>query len=90
MFAAWPMMYAAAFSVLLAMLIVLAALHLPSGRLDFRSVAATRWRSTWTGPSSARLGCPADHLGVASNLLQGVPFEIDATPVRSTRLVPGS
>ena len=82
MFAAWPMMYAAAFSGFYwAMLIVLAALIFRPVAFDFRSkVAATRWRSTWDWALFFGSGGPPIIFGVAfGNLLQGVPFEIDAT-----------
>lgn len=82
MFAAWPMMYAAAFSGFYwAMLIVLAALIFRPVAFDFRSkVAATRWRSTWDWALFFGSAVPPIIFGVAfGNLLQGVPFEIDAT-----------
>lgn len=81
MFAAWPMMYAAAFSGFYwAMLIVLAALIFRPVAFDFRSkIAATRWRNTWDWSLFFGSAIPPIIFGVAfGNLLQGVPFEIDA------------
>lgn len=82
MFAAWPMMYAAAFSGFYwAMLIVLVALIFRPVAFDFRSkIAGTRWRGTWDWALFFGSAVPPIIFGVAfGNLLQGVPFEIDAT-----------
>ena len=82
MFAAWPMMYAAAFSGFYwAMLIVLAALIFRPVAFDFRSkIAGTRWRSSWDWALFLGSAVPPVIFGVAfGNLLQGVPFEIDAS-----------
>ena len=82
MFAAWPLMYAAAFSGFYwAMLIVLAALIFRPVAFDYRSkVAATKWRTTWDWLLFIGSAVPPIIFGVAfGNLLQGVPFEIDHT-----------
>lgn len=80
LFAAWPLVYAAAFSGLYAALIVvLFALILRPVGFDFRSkVEDTRWRTLWD--SCLFLGgfVPALIFGVAfGNLLLGVPFSFD-------------
>lgn len=82
MFAAWPMMYAVAFSGFYwAMLVILLALMLRPLAFDYRSkVPAERWRSSWDWLLFAGSVLPPVICGVAfGNLLQGVPFEIDAT-----------
>lgn len=82
MFAAWPLMYAAAFSGFYwAMLIVLLALILRPVGFDYRSkIEGTKWRSTWDWALFIGSAVPPIIFGVAfGNLLQGVPFEIDST-----------
>lgn len=82
MFAAWPLMYAAAFSGFYwAMLIVLVALIFRPVAFDYRSkVAATSWRTTWDWLLFLGSAVPPIIFGVAfGNLLQGVPFHIDDT-----------
>ncbi len=82
MFAAWPLMYATAFSGFYwAMLVVLAALIFRPVGFDFRSkVATTRWRTNWDWLLFAGSAVPPIIFGVAfGNLLQGVPFHIDET-----------
>lgn len=82
MFAAWPLMYAAAFSGFYwAMLVVLAALIFRPVAFDFRSkLPATSWRSSWDWLLFAGSAVPPIIFGVAfGNLLQGVPFHIDET-----------
>lgn len=82
MFAAWPLMYAAAFSGFYwAMLIVLMALIFRPVAFDYRSkVAATSWRTTWDWLLFLGSAVPPIIFGVAfGNLLQGVPFHIDDT-----------
>ncbi|MDO5530477.1 cytochrome d ubiquinol oxidase subunit II [Sutterella sp.] len=82
MFAAWPMMYAVAFSGFYwAMLVILLALMLRPLAFDYRSkVPAERWRSSWDWLLFLGSAIPPVICGVAfGNLLQGVPFEIDAT-----------
>ncbi len=80
-FAAWPLLYAAAFSgFYAAMFVVLMALILRPVGFDFRNkVKAPAWRAVWD--TALFLGglVPAVVFGVAlGNLLQGVPFWIDA------------
>ena len=82
MFAAWPMMYATAFSGFYwAMLVLLMALIFRPVAFDFRSkVAATKWRTTWDWLLFLGSAIPPVICGVAfGNLLQGVPFHIDET-----------
>lgn len=82
MFAAWPLMYATAFSGFYwAMLIVLLALILRPVGFDYRSkVEGTKWRSSWDWALFIGSAVPPIIFGVAfGNLLQGVPFEIDST-----------
>jgi cytochrome d ubiquinol oxidase subunit II len=76
-FAAWPLMYAVAFSGFYwAMLIVLAALILRPVGFDFRSkLEATRWRDAWDKALFIGSAVPPVIFGVAfGNLLMGVPF----------------
>lgn len=80
LFAAWPLVYAAAFSgFYIAMLLVLFALILRPGGFDYRSkMPGSRWRSFWDWCLFAAGAVPALVLGVAfGNLLQGVPFYFD-------------
>ena len=94
MFAAWPLMYATAFSGFYwAMLIVLFVLIFRPVAFDYRSkVPSTKWRTNWDWLLLTKWRTNWDWLlflgsavppiifGVAfGNLLQGVPFEIDAT-----------
>ena len=82
MFAAWPLMYAIAFSGFYwAMLVILAALMFRPLAFDYRSkVPAERWRSSWDWLLFVGSAVPPIICGVAfGNLLQGVPFEIDST-----------
>lgn len=79
-FAAWPAVYAAAFSgFYLAMLLVLVALFFRPVGFDYRSkLADPRWRNAWDWGLFAGGLVPALVFGVAfGNLLQGVPFELD-------------
>ena len=81
-FAAWPLMYAAAFSGFYwAMLLVLLTLILRPVGFDFRGkIAATRWRTTWDTCLFLGSAVPPLIFGVAfGNLLQGVPFHFDDT-----------
>jgi cytochrome d ubiquinol oxidase subunit II len=79
-FAAWPPLYAVAFSgFYLAMLLLLAALILRPVGFKFRSkLPGRRWRGLWdTGLFIGGL-VPALVFGVAfGNVLQGVPFRFD-------------
>jgi len=81
-FAAWPPLYAVAFSgFYLAMLLLLLSLILRPVGFKYRSkLAGTRWRTTWD--TALFLGglVPALVFGVAfGNVLQGVPFRFDDT-----------
>jgi cytochrome d ubiquinol oxidase subunit II len=79
-FAAWPMVYAAAFSgFYMAMLLVLFALFFRPVGFDYRSkIDDPRWRSAWDWGLFVGGAVPALILGVAfGNLLQGVPFRFD-------------
>ena len=82
MFAAWPMVYATAFSGFYwAMLVILLALILRPLAFDYRSkVPAQKWRSSWDWALFASSVIPPVICGVAfGNLLQGVPFHLDET-----------
>ena len=86
LFAAWPMVYAVAFSGLYwALLLVLFALFLRPVGFDYRSkVDDPRWRNAWDWGLFIGGAVPALVFGVAfGNLLQGLPFEMD-TFMRST------
>nr|WP_319773371.1 cytochrome d ubiquinol oxidase subunit II [Breoghania sp.] len=79
-FAAWPAVYAAAFSgFYLAMFLVLAALFLRPVGFDYRSkLENPRWRNTWDWGLFVGGLVPSLIFGVAfGNLLQGVPFHLD-------------
>lgn len=79
-FAAWPAVYAAAFSgFYMAMLLVLFALFFRPVGFDYRSkIADPRWRRAWDWGLFAGGAVPSLIFGVAfGNLLQGVPFHLD-------------
>ncbi len=79
-FAAWPLLYATAFSgFYLAMFAVLAALILrPVGFAYRNKRAEASWRNAWDWALFAGGFVPALIFGVAfGNLLQGVPFHLD-------------
>ncbi|MGD8571335.1 MAG: cytochrome d ubiquinol oxidase subunit II [Gammaproteobacteria bacterium] len=81
-FAAWPVVYAAAFSgFYIALLLVLFALFFRPVGFDYRSkLEDPRWRSAWDWGLFAGGAVPALVFGVAfGNLLLGVPFEYDNT-----------
>jgi cytochrome bd ubiquinol oxidase subunit II len=81
-FAAWPMLYATAFSgFYLAMFIVLAALIVRPVAIKFRSkIENARWRSTWDVAIAVSGVVPALIFGVAfGNVILGVPFKFDDT-----------
>jgi cytochrome d ubiquinol oxidase subunit II len=81
-FAAWPLVYAAAFSGLyIALLLVLFALFFRPVGFDYRSkIADSRWRNAWDWSLFAGGFVPALVFGVAfGNLLQGLPFYFDET-----------
>ncbi len=79
-FAAWPMVYATAFSGLYwALLLVLFALFFRPVGFEYRSkLDDARWRSAWDYGIFAGSAVPALVFGVAfGNLFQGVPFYFD-------------
>ena len=81
-FAAWPALYAVAFSgFYLAMLLLLLSLILRPVGFKFRSkLEDTRWRTTWDTALFIGGLVPALVFGVAfGNALQGVPFRFDDT-----------
>ena len=81
-FAAWPLVYAVAFSGFYwAMLIVLLALILRPVGFDFRSkLSESRWRNSWDWALFIGSSIPPIIFGVAfGNLLLGVPFHFDET-----------
>lgn len=79
-FAAWPMVYAAAFSGLyMALMLVLFALFFRPVGFDYRSKIETRrWRNNWDWALFASGLIPSLVFGVAfGNLLQGIPFHLN-------------
>lgn len=81
-FAAWPLVYAAAFSgFYAAMLLALFALVIRPGGFTYRSkLEDPRWRTVWDWALFVGAVVPAVVFGVAfGNLLQGVPFYYDDT-----------
>ena len=81
LFAAWPMVYAAAFSgFYVAMILVLASLFFRPLGFDYRSkIEDVRWRGMWDWGIFIGSVVPPLVIGVAfGNLLQGVPFHADA------------
>jgi cytochrome bd ubiquinol oxidase subunit II len=79
-FAAWPMLYATAFSgFYLAMFLVLAALILRPVAFKFRSkLEHARWRAVWDAAIFVSGLVPALIFGVAfGNVIVGVPFRFD-------------
>lgn len=80
LFAAWPPVYATAFSgFYLAMMLTLFALFLRPIGFDYRSkLENPAWRSNWDWALTAGSAIPPIIFGVAfGNLLQGVPFHFD-------------
>ncbi|UYA61179.1 Cytochrome d ubiquinol oxidase subunit II [Pectobacterium sp. F1-1] len=80
LFAAWPMVYAAAFSgFYFAMILVLAALFFRPVGFDYRSKLENhRWRNMWDWGIFIGSIVPTLVFGVAfGNLLQGVPLSVD-------------
>lgn len=80
LFAAWPMVYAAAFSgFYVAMILVLASLFFRPVGFDYRSkIEDNRWRGMWDWGIFIGSFVPPVVIGVAfGNLLQGVPFHVD-------------
>jgi cytochrome d ubiquinol oxidase subunit II len=81
-FAAWPLVYATAFSgFYTALILTLFALFFRPVGFDFRSkVEDPRWRSAWDWGLFVGGAVPALVFGVAfGNLLLGVPFRFDPT-----------
>jgi cytochrome d ubiquinol oxidase subunit II len=81
-FAAWPLVYAAAFSGLyIALLLVLFALFFRPVGFDYRNkLPNPRWRNTWDWGLFAGGAVPALVFGVAfGNLFIGLPFHYDET-----------
>ena len=81
-FAAWPLLYAAAFSgFYAAMFLVLFALILRPVGFSFRNkMADPRWRNTWDWIMTVTGTVPTLIFGVAiGNLFLGVPFRFDDT-----------
>lgn len=79
-FAAWPVVYAVAFSGFYwALLLVLFALFFRPVGFEYRSkVKDPRWRSAWDWGIFAGSAVPALVFGVAfGNLFLGVPFKLD-------------
>jgi len=86
-FAAWPLVYATAFSgFYAALLLVLFALFFRPVGFDFRGkVEDPRWRNAWDWGLFIGGTVPAIVFGVAfGNLLQGVPFRFDAATMAVT------
>ncbi len=80
-FAAWPIIYATAFSgFYLALFAVLAALWMRPLGFDYRSkLPCKKWRARWDWAIFASGFVPSLIFGVAfGNLLLGVPFEFDS------------
>lgn len=81
-FAAWPFVYATAFSGLYwAMLLVLFALFFRPVGFEYRSkLPSPTWRKSWDWGLFAGSAIPALVFGVAfGNLFLGVPFRLDET-----------
>ena len=79
-FAAWPLVYATAFSgFYFAMLLALFALFFRPVGFDYRSkIENPHWRSAWDWGLFVGGAVPALVFGIAfGNLLQGVPFHLD-------------
>jgi cytochrome d ubiquinol oxidase subunit II len=79
-FAAWPIVYATAFSgFYFAMLLALFALFFRPVGFDYRSkIDDPRWRNAWDWGLFIGGAVPALVFGIAfGNLLQGVPFHLD-------------
>jgi len=79
-FAAWPLVYATAFSgFYFAMLLALFALFFRPVGFDYRSkIASPVWRNAWDWGLFIGGTVPALVFGIAfGNLLQGVPFHLD-------------
>ncbi|WP_139750671.1 cytochrome d ubiquinol oxidase subunit II [Aeromonas media] len=80
LFAAWPMVYAAAFSgFYIAMILTLMALFFRPVGFKYRSLQeGAQWRTSWDLALFAGSAIPPVIFGVAfGNLLQGVPFSFN-------------
>ena len=80
LFAAWPMVYGAAFSgFYFAMMLTLFCLFLRPLAFDYRSkIESTQWRNNWDWALFVGSMVPPLVFGIAfGNLLQGVPFSFD-------------
>jgi len=80
LFAAWPLVYAAAFSSLyIALIVALFALFFRPVGFDYRSkIADPRWRNTWDWGLFIGGIVPPLIFGVGmGNVLQGIPFRYD-------------
>lgn len=80
LFAAWPMVYATAFSgFYFAMMLTLFCLFLRPLGFDYRSkIDSPKWRYNWDKALFVGSMVPALVFGIAfGNLLQGVPFHFD-------------
>ncbi len=80
LFAAWPMVYGAAFSgFYFAMMLTLFCLFLRPLAFDYRSkIESTQWRNNWDWALFVGSMVPPLVFGIAfGNLLQGVPFNFD-------------
>jgi len=80
LFAAWPMVYGAAFSgFYFAMMLTLFCLFLRPLAFDYRSkIESSRWRNNWDWALFVGSMVPPLVFGIAfGNLLQGVPFHFD-------------
>lgn len=81
LFAAWPLVYATAFSgFYFAMMLTLFSLFLRPLAFDYRSkIESVKWRSNWDKALFVGSMVPPLVFGVAfGNLLQGVPFGFDS------------
>ncbi|HCM06669.1 MAG TPA: cytochrome d ubiquinol oxidase subunit II [Oceanospirillales bacterium] len=81
-FAAWPVVYATAFSGLyFAMLLVLFAMFFRPVGFEYRSkIEETKWRSNWDWLLTVGGAVPSLVFGVAfGNLFLGLPFTLDNT-----------
>jgi len=86
-FAAWPLVYATAFSgFYAALLLVLFALFFRPAGITYRSkIDDPRWRAAWDWGLFIGGTVPAVVFGVAfGNLLQGVPFQFDPATMSVT------
>jgi cytochrome d ubiquinol oxidase subunit II len=86
-FAAWPLVYATAFSgFYAALLLVLFALFFRPAGITYRGkIDDARWRDVWDWGLFIAGTVPAIVFGVAfGNLLQGVPFRFDPTTMSVT------